>query len=65
MYISEVLAIHIIMQTTLSKPKTIELRSDEGFDQINSLLKNEQSVVIALLEAFLTEKKATAQNLER
>ena len=65
MYISEVLAIHIIMQTTLSKPKTIELRSDSWFDQINLLLKKEQSVVIPLLEAFFTEKKATAQNLKR
>ena len=39
MYVSEVLAIHIIMQTTLPKPKTIKLRSDSGFNQINLLLK--------------------------
>ena len=65
MYVSEVLAIHIIMQTTLSKPKTIKFRSDSGFNQINLLIGKEKSVVIPLLKAFFAEKKATAQNLKR
>ena len=56
MYVHEVTAIRIIMQTRLSKPKTIKFRSNLGFNQINLILKNEQSVVIPLLKAFSSEK---------
>ena len=39
MYVSEVIAVPIIMQTRLSKPETIKFRSDLGFNQINLILK--------------------------
>ena len=38
MYISEVFAIPIIMQTRLWKPETIKFRSDLGFNQVNLIL---------------------------
>ena len=44
------------METTLSKPKTIKFRSDLGFNQINLILKKEQSVAMPLWKAFSTEK---------
>ena len=44
------------MQTRSSNSKTIKFRSDLGFNQINLLLKKEQSVVIPLLKAFSAEK---------
>ena len=56
MYVHEVIAIPIIMQTRLSKPETIKFRSDLGFNQINLILKNEQPVVIPLLKAYLQKK---------
>ena len=39
MYVNEDIAIIIIMQSTLSNPKTIKFRSDLGFNQINLILK--------------------------
>ena len=50
MYISEVIAIPIIMQTRWSQPKT--KKSDLGFNK----LIWEQSVVIPLLKTFSAEK---------
>ena len=44
------------MQTRLSNPKTIKFRSDLGFNQINLILKKEQSVVITLLKTFSQKK---------
>ena len=35
MYVHEVIAIPIIMQTRLAQPETIKLRSDLGFNLIN------------------------------
>ena len=62
LYVSEVIAIPIIMQIRLSKPETIKFRSDLGFIQINLILKKERSVVIPLLK---TEKiKLQHKNLE-
>ena len=55
-YVSEVIAIPIIMQTRLSKPETIKFRSDLGFNKISLILKKEQSVVLLLLKTFSTEK---------
>ena len=55
-YVSEVIAIPIIMQTRLSKPETIKFRSDLGSNEINLILKKEPSVVITLLKTFSTEK---------
>ena len=56
MYVHEDILIPIIMQSRLSDPKTIKFRSDLGFNQINLILKKEQSVVIPLLEAFSAEE---------
>ena len=56
MYISEVIEILIIMQTRLSKPKTIKFRFDLGFNQINLILKKEQLLVIPQLKTFSAEK---------
>ena len=56
MYVHEVIATPIIIQTRLSKPETIKFRSDLGFNQINLILKNEQPVVIPLLKAYLQKK---------
>ena len=56
MYLSEVIAIPIIMQSTLSNPKTIKFRSNLGFTQINLILTKEHYVVIPLLKAFSAEK---------
>ena len=56
MYVDEVIAIPIIMQTRLSKPEIIKFRSDLGFNQINLILKKEQSVIIPSLKAFFAEK---------
>ena len=55
-YVSEVIAIPIIMKTRLSKPETIKFRSDLGFNEISLILKKEQSVVLLLLKTFSTEK---------
>ena len=56
MYVHEDILIPIIMQSRLSDSKTIKFRSDLGFNQINLILKKEQSVVIPLLKAFSAEK---------
>ena len=56
MYVSEVIEILIIMQTRLSKPKTIKFRFDLGFNQINLMLKKEQLLVIPQLKTFSAEK---------
>ena len=53
------------MEARSSNSKTIKFRSDLGFNQINSLLKKEQSVLIPLLKAFSAEKiKLHAKILE-
>ena len=44
------------MQSRLSGSKAIKFRADLGFNQINLILKQEQSVVILLLKAFSIEK---------
>ena len=56
-YGSEDLLIPVTMQSRLSDPKTIKFRSDLRFNQINLILKKEQSVVIPLLKIFSAEKK--------
>ena len=56
MYVHEDIAISIIMQSRLSNLKIIKFRSDLGFNQINLILKKEQSVVIPLLKVFSAKK---------
>ena len=56
MYVHEDILSTIIMQSRLSDPKTVKFRSDLGFNQINLILKKEQSVVIPSLKTFSAEK---------
>ena len=56
MYVSKDILIPIIMQSRLSDLKTIKFRADLGFNQINLILRKEQSVVIPLLKASSAEK---------
>ena len=56
MYVHENIAITIIMQSRLSDSKIIKFGTDLGFNQINLILKKEESVVIPLLTAFSAEK---------
>ena len=56
MYVHEDILIPITMQTRLSDPEIIKFRTDLGFNQINLILKKEQSVVIPLSKAFSAEK---------
>ena len=55
-YVHEDILIPILMQSRLPDQKTIKFRADLGFNQINLILKEEQSVVIPLLIAFSAEK---------
>ena len=55
-YVREVTAIPIIMQTRLQKPETMNFRSYLGFNQPNLILKKEESVVIPLLKTFSAEQ---------
>ena len=57
MYIHEVIAINIVMQTRLSKPKKIKYRSDLGFNPINLILKNELSEKIKLQHSALENER--------
>ena len=52
MYVHEDILIPIIMQSRLSDSKTIKFRTDLGFNQINLILKKEQSVIESIRDAF-------------
>ena len=52
MYVSEIIAIHIIMQTILSKSERMKFKFDLGLNQIYLIIKQKYSVVIPLLKAF-------------
>ena len=52
MYVHEDIAITIIMQSRLSDPETIKIRSDLEFNQINLILKKEQTVLKSTKDAF-------------
>ena len=56
MYVHEDILIPMIMQSTLSDLETIKFRTDLGFNQINLILKKEQSLVIQALKVFSAEK---------
>ena len=51
------------MQSRLSNPKMIKFRADLGFNQINLILKKEQSVVLPLLKVFFPEKIELQYNI--
>ena len=55
MHVHEDIIIPIIMQFRLSAPKTISFRSDLGFNQINLILRKEQSVIESIIETFKGE----------
>ena len=56
MYVHENIAITIITQSRLPDSKIIKFRTDLGFNQINLILKKEESIVIPLLTTFFAEK---------
>ena len=55
MYVHEDILIPIIMQSRLSDSKTIKFRTDLGFNQINLILKKEQSVIESIKDTFKGE----------
>ena len=55
MYVHEDILIPIIMQSRLLDSKTIKFRSDLGFNQINLILKKEQSVIESIRDTFKGE----------
>ena len=55
MYVHEDILIPIIMQSRLSDSKTIKFTSDLGFNQINLILKKEQSMIESIRETFKGE----------
>ena len=59
MYVHEDIAITIIMQSRLSDPETIKIRSDLEFNQINLILKKEQTVLKSTKDAFEGEDMQT------
>ena len=65
MSVNGVILIPILMEWRLSDSKTIKFRSDLGFNQINLILKKEQSVLIPLLKAFSVKNRAAAQSLRK
>ena len=65
MSVNGVILIPILMQRRLSDSKTIKFRSDLGFNQINLILKKEQSVLIPLLKAFSVKNRPAAQSLRK
>ena len=66
MYVSEVIAIPIIIQTRLSNPKTIKFRSDLGFHQFNLILKKKTiSSTTTIKKFFCRKNKTAAQNLRK
>ena len=59
MHVHEDIAITIIMQSRLSDPETIKFRSDLEFNQINLILKKEQTVLKSTKDAFEGEDMET------
>ena len=59
MYVHEDIAITIILQSRLSDSETIKFRSDLGFNQINLILKKEQTVLKSIKDAFEGEDMQT------
>ena len=59
MYVHEDILIPIIMQSRLLDSKTIKFRSDLGFNQINLILKKEQSVIESIKDVFDGEDMQT------
>ena len=56
MHFHEDTVVTIIMKSRLSNPKTIKFRTDLGLNQINLILKKEQSAKIPLLTSLSADK---------
>ena len=54
-FVNEDILIPIKMQSRLSDSKTIKFRTDLGFNQINLILKKEQSVIESIKDTFKGE----------
>ena len=54
-FVNEDILIPIKMQSRLSDSKTIKFRTDLGFNQINLILKKEQSVIESIRDTFKGE----------
>ena len=52
MYVREDILIPITMQSRLLDSKKVKFRSDLGFNQINLILKKEQSVIESIRDTF-------------
>ena len=52
MYVHKDIVITIIVQSQLSDLETFTIRSDLGFNQINLILKKEQTVLKSIKDAF-------------
>ena len=63
MYVNEDTAITTIMQSRLSDLKTIKFRSDLGFNQINLILKKEQTVLKSIKDTFAEEDMQTQHSV--
>ena len=57
MYVHADILISVIMQSRLSDSKTIKFRSNLGFNQINLILRKEQSVIEWIRDTFEREDK--------
>ena len=55
MHVHEDILIPITMQSRLSDSKTMKFRTDLGFNQINLILKKEQSVIESIRDTFKGE----------
>ena len=66
MYVSEVIAIPIIMQSTLSNPKAIKFRSNLGFNQINLILIKKTINSNTIIKSIFCRKyRVTSQNFKK
>ena len=63
MYVHEDIAITIILQSRLSDSETIKFRSDLGFNQINLILKKEQTVLKSIKDTFAEEDMQTQHSV--
>ena len=59
MYVHKDIVITIIVQSQLSDLETFTIRSDLGFNQINLILKKEQTVLKSIKDAFEGEDMQT------
>ena len=59
MFAHKDITITIVIQSRLSDPKIIKFRSDLGLNQINLILKKQQTVLKSIKDAFEGEDMQT------